>query len=91
MSATIQVRVDEEMKAAADALYAAMGFDTSTAIRMFLAASLQANGIPFKLKRRFNAETIEAMEDVRLRHNLYGPYNTAAEAVAAMLEDDDDA
>jgi len=34
-----------------------------------------------------DAETIEAMEDARLDRNLYGPYKTAGEAVAAMLED----
>ena len=90
MSTTIQVRVDDEMKSAADALYASMGFDTSTAIRMFLTASLQENGIPFALKRRFNAETLEAMEDVRLRRNLHGPYTNAAEMIEDCLRDGDD-
>jgi DNA-damage-inducible protein J len=88
MSTTIQVRVDDEMKAAADTLYASMGFDTSTAIRMFLTASLQENGIPFALKRRFNAETLQAMEDVRLRRNLHGPYDTVQEAMEALESDD---
>ena len=88
MSTTIQVRVDDELKAAVDTLYASMGFDTSTAIRMFLTASLQENGIPFALKRRFNAETLEAMEDVRLRRNLHGPYDTVLEAMEARESDD---
>ncbi|GHV77779.1 acyl-CoA--6-aminopenicillanic acid acyl transferase [Spirochaetia bacterium] len=88
MSTTIQVRVDDELKAAADTLYASMGFDTSTAIRMFLTASLQENGIPFALKRRLNAETLEAMEDVRLRRNLHGPYENAAEMIEALESDD---
>jgi DNA-damage-inducible protein J len=88
MSTTIQVRVDDEMKAAADTLYASMGFDTSTAIRMFLTASLQENGIPFALKRRLNAATLQAMEDVRLRRNLYGPYDTVREAMEALESDD---
>ena len=37
---------------------------------------------------RASAESLEAMEDVRLGRNLYGPFATAAEAVRAMLEDD---
>jgi len=32
-------------------------------------------------------DLLEAMEDVRLGRNLHGPYKTAEEAVAAMLED----
>ena len=37
--------------------------------------------------RRFDEETIEAMNDVLLERNLHGPYKTAKEAVATMLED----
>lgn len=35
-----------------------------------------------------NAELREAMEDIRLDRNLYGPFTTAADAVRSMLEDD---
>ncbi|MDR1787138.1 MAG: hypothetical protein LBR16_01590 [Treponema sp.] len=35
----------------------------------------------------FNAETIAAMEDVLAGRDIYGPYKTAKEAVAAMLAD----
>ena len=35
--ATIQIRVDDGMKWAADSLFTALGLDTSTAVRMFLA------------------------------------------------------
>lgn len=89
--ATIQVRVDEEMKKGAENLFSALGLDTSTAIRMFLATALENNGIPFIVQRNAeripNADLLEAMEDVRLRRNLHGPFNTAKEAVASMLED----
>jgi hypothetical protein len=39
-------------------------------------------------ERTPNAELREAIEDVRLGRNLYGPYKTVAEAMKAMLEDD---
>ncbi len=32
-------------------------------------------------------EMLEAIEDARLRRNLIGPFKTAEEAVAAMLEE----
>ena len=91
--ATIQIRVDDNMKTAADSLFTDLGLDTSTAVRMFISAALEYNGIPFKLKRersvarKPNAELREAMEDSRLGRNLHGPFATAEEAVHAMLEE----
>jgi DNA-damage-inducible protein J len=63
MAKTIQVRIDDEVKNAADALYSGLGLDISTAVRMFLYASLQEGGLPFEVKRQFNRETEEAMEE----------------------------
>ncbi|MDR0271928.1 MAG: type II toxin-antitoxin system RelB/DinJ family antitoxin [Clostridiales bacterium] len=89
--ATIQIRMDDNTKSAADSLFGALGLDTSTAVRMFIAAALEHDGIPFAIKRNAvrkpNAELREAMEDTRLGRNLYGPFETAKEAVASMLED----
>jgi len=89
--ATIQIRVDDNIKSSADSLFAALGLDTSTAVRMFISAALEHNGIPFEVKRKKerkpNAELREAIEDIRLNRNLNGPYKTAEEAVRSMLED----
>ena len=86
--ATIQIRVDDDMKMAADSLFSNLGLDTSTAVRMFLSAALANDGIPFAVKRQKpNTELLEAIEDTRTRRNLHGPYKTAEEAVAAMLEE----
>jgi DNA-damage-inducible protein J len=89
--ATIQIRVDDNTKAAADSLFTALGLDTSTAVRMFISASLEYNGIPFPVKRsnakKPNAELREAMEDMRLHRNLHGPFVTEEEAVRSMLEE----
>ena len=89
--ATIQIRVDDSIKAAADNLFASLGLDTSTAVRMFLVAALENDGIPFEVKRtgnrKPNAELREAMEDVRLRRNLIGPFDTVDEAMTALLEE----
>ena len=86
--ATIQVRVDDNTKTAVDSLFASLGLDTSTAVRMFLAASLKNDGLPFPVKRRAaKSDLLEAVEDTRLRRNLHGPFKTAEEAVTAMLEE----
>ena len=86
--ATIQVRVDAGVKTAADSLFSSLGLDTSTAVRMFLMASLENDGLPFPVKRRaIKSDFLEAIEDTRLRRNLHGPFKTAEEAVASMLEE----
>ena len=86
--ATIQVRVDDNIKAAADFLFDSLGLDTSTAVRMFLSASLANDGIPFPIKNlKPNAEIQEAITDTQQRRYLHGPFKTAEEAVASMLGD----
>ena len=61
-TALIQIRVEEDVKRKADALFADLGFDTPTAIRMFLSQSIRREGIPFEVARpRPNAETLAAM------------------------------
>jgi len=89
--ATIQVRINDETKAEADILFSELGLDTPTAVRMFIKAAIEKRGIPFSIKkpktRKPNAELLEAMEDVRLNRNLYGPFSTVDEAMKSMLED----
>ncbi len=48
--ALIQVRVDEELKNQANAIYNELGIDLSTAVRMFLKKSVLEGGIPFDTK-----------------------------------------
>ncbi len=47
--ANLQVRVDDKLKAQADALFASIGLDTSAAVRVFLKQSVLRGGIPFEL------------------------------------------
>ena len=48
--AILQIRVDDELKDQAAALYDELGLDLSTAVRMFLKKSLSEHGIPFETK-----------------------------------------
>lgn len=86
--ATLQIQVDDSLQKEADALFAGLGLDTTTAVRIFLNAAVEYAGIPFPVQRReVPASLQEAIYDSRYRQNLNGPFDTAEEAVASMLED----
>ena len=86
MTKTIQIRVDDVLKNSADKLFASLGLDTSTAVRIFLTIAIETGGLPFEVKRP-DYSLQQAMEDVLNKKNLSKPYKTAREAVNAMLED----
>ena len=57
MAKTIQVRVDDNLKDSVDLLFTSLGLDTSTAVRMFLIAAIEARGIPFPIVHNiYNAD-----------------------------------
>ena len=44
----LNIRVDEQLKADAQALYKKLGMDLSTAVNVFLRQSVQMQGLPFR-------------------------------------------
>lgn len=48
----IQVPVDEDFKKEIDDLFIGLGYDTPSAIRMFLRRAIQCHGLPFTLNSR---------------------------------------
>ena len=48
--AVLQVRVDDDLKNQASAIFNGLGIDLSTAIRMFLKKAVVERGIPFDTK-----------------------------------------
>lgn len=50
MSSTIQIRVDDDLRAKSDSLFKKLGTDTTNAIRMFLVQAVEMNGFPFEIK-----------------------------------------
>lgn len=86
--ATLQIRIDDSLKKEADSLFSSLGLDTSTAIRIFLNAAIENAGIPFSVRHKTIPSSLQdAIYDSRLRNNLNGPFDNAADAVASMLED----
>ena len=58
----VSIRMDTELKAQADELFAELGMNLSTAFTIFVRQSLREGGIPFEIRTdRPNKETIAAM------------------------------
>lgn len=58
----VSIRMDTELKAQADELFAELGMNLSTAFNIFVRQSLREGGIPFEIHtERPNKETIAAM------------------------------
>ena len=63
-TAVIQVKLEKELKKDADDLFADLGFDTQTAIRIFLKQAVKWHGLPFEVNQLTpNADTIAAMKE----------------------------
>lgn len=69
MASTIQVRVDDDLKAKSDKLFKDLGTDTTTAIRMFLTQALAVNGFPFEIKK-INENPYKALSEVEMLEKL---------------------
>lgn len=60
---TINVRVDEDLKRRVESIYSELGMNLSTAINVFLRASVRYDGIPFDMRlENPNDETLKAIE-----------------------------
>ncbi len=65
-SANLNIRVDPEVKASAEALFASFGITLTDAVNIFLHKSLMEGGLPFAVRQpRFNPETLAAMKEAR--------------------------
>ena len=64
----VQVRIDDELKNQATAVYDALGIDLSTAVRMFLKRSVMVNGVPFNMtlpKKDYKVErAVRALQEL---------------------------
>ena len=63
----LNIRTYKEIKEAAEKIYSSLGLNMTTAINMFLRASIRESGIPFDLKLDISDdETIKAIEEGRM-------------------------
>lgn len=79
----VTLRVDEDLKKQADALFSDLGLNLSTAFNIFLRQSVREQQIPFQISKYTpNAVTLAAMEEAEKGENLYGPFDN----VSALME-----
>ncbi len=65
-TATINMRVDPQVKSDAESIFASLGMTLTEAINVFLYKSLMEGGLPFDVRQpRYNAETEAAMREAR--------------------------
>lgn len=87
--ATIQLKVDDDLKMKSDDLFRDLGTDTSSAIRMFLIRALAVNGFPFEIRRTnlyevlTEREILDRLEKSR-EHAAQGMYKEAVEVSCDM-------
>lgn len=88
MASTIQVRVDDDLKIKAEALFKDLGTDTTTAIRIFLTQAVAANGFPFEIKRRPITNPYVAMteEDMLLKLKAAREENQYRESASVISD-----
>ncbi|MCR4567837.1 MAG: type II toxin-antitoxin system RelB/DinJ family antitoxin [Pseudobutyrivibrio sp.] len=86
MSATIQIRVDDDLKNKSDALFKELGIDTTSAIRMFLAQAVAANGFPFEIKKR-TANPYVALSEEKIIEKLDASRKHAEEGLLKNADD----
>lgn len=90
--ASVSIRMDDTLKQQTETVLEQLGLNMTTAFTMFAKAVVRENGIPFSLRLSpssiaSNEESLlKAIEDTRRWENLSGPFDTAEEAVASMLE-----
>jgi len=82
------MRMEEQKKADAEALYRTLGMTLPQAINMFISQSLLVGGIPFDVRiPRFNQETEAAMkeaEDIAAGRIEAKSYRSARELFAEL-------
>ena len=62
----LNIRIDKKVKEQAEVIFSELGLNMTTAINMFLRATIRENGIPFELKLDTpNSLTAAAIEEGR--------------------------
>ena len=86
MTATISVRLDDELKEQADELFNDFGLTMSAALTMFVKQAVREQAIPFAVTRRPNPVTLAAIAEAKeIAHdrNVKG-FSSVADLVADL-------
>lgn len=87
--ASINIRVDDNIKAQAQELFASLGMDVSSAVNVFLRQSIAFGGIPFIIRQpKYNAETERAIREAHNGINLSESFDSVVALREALDADD---
>ena len=80
----VTLRVDEDLKKEAEALFSELGLNMTTAFNIFLRQSVREQGIPFQVSKHIpNAVTLAAMDAAEKGEDLYGPFDGVSDLMEA--------
>lgn len=81
----VTLRVDEDLKKQAEALFSELGLNLTTAFNIFLRQSVREQQIPFRISKNVpNAVTLAAMDASERGEDLYGPYDSVSDLMEAL-------
>jgi len=80
----LNIRVDDELKRKAEAIFSELGLNMSTAMNIFLRYSVRYGGIPFDLRiEKPNEDTLSAIDDVNNNRNM----SKSFDSISALMKD----
>lgn len=91
-TATINMRVNPQVKSDAEAIFASLGMTLTEAINVFLHKSVMEGGLPFDVRQpRYNAQTEAAMREARdiMAGKVEAESYESAAAMFAALDEDE--
>ncbi|MFI3141265.1 MAG: type II toxin-antitoxin system RelB/DinJ family antitoxin [Clostridia bacterium] len=82
-TSNVTIRLDDELKAAAEELFKDLGFNLTTAFTIFAKQAVREQRLPFEVSRAYNNETIAAIENARKGVGLSKEFSSISE----LMED----
>ena len=68
---SVNLRIDKELKAQAETLFASLGMNMTTAINVFLKQAVRDQGLPFKVSAKEEYDTVPAFTGKALEYDSY--------------------
>jgi len=85
----LNVRIDSDLKRRSEEIFNELGLTMSTALTVFLRQTVRYKGIPFEMRLNTpNDETLEAIRDVNLNHNMSRSFHSVRELMEDLDADD---
>ena len=86
--ANVNIRIDQEIKKKAEAIFKGLGLTPTSAITMFYIQTIRNNGIPLVLKQETpNKETLEAIQEVEEMEKDHSKRNRIYNDADELMED----